>query len=128
MNRRASCMAIVGMFVCTGSVAQALYQVPRDIPTPSQPVSSPVLDARSAADARLRNEPVYVESIVVEGRNPDAPARRKALEVRFAEALAPRPSPLAGINPLNDAPCTSLTSTWWNGVGDTHVPLSGCPR
>jgi len=128
MSHRATCVAISAMLVCTGAAAQALYRVPREVSAPAQPVSSPVLDARSAADARLRSEPVYVESIVVEGRNPDAPARRKALEVRFAEALAPRPSPLAGINPLSDAPCTSLTSTWWNGLGDTHVPLSGCPR
>lgn len=128
MSDRATCVALWAMLVCTGAVAQALYQVPREVPAPAQPVSSPVLDARSAAEARLRNEPVYVESIVVEGRNPDAPARRKALELRFAEALAPRPSPLAGINPLSDTPCMSLASTWWNGVGDTHVPLSGCPR
>jgi hypothetical protein len=74
-----------------------------------------------------RSEAVYVETINVEGRKPDA-RRPRALEVRFAEVLtAPRPSPLAGINPLSDTPCMSLPSTW-NNIGDAHVPQSGCPR
>ncbi|MFO1311584.1 MAG: hypothetical protein U1F41_05900 [Burkholderiales bacterium] len=110
-----------------GVAAQTLYDVPRDPAAPVQPPRSVVLDARSAADARAKFGPVYVESITVEGRrDPDAP-RRKPLEVRFAEALAPRPNPLAGLSTFSDAPCMSLPSTW-NNMGDAHVPLSGCPR
>jgi len=111
---------------CGVAGAQALYQVPRAVAAPAQPAASVVLDLRAAADARLRDVPVYVESIVVEGRDPDR-RRLRPLEVRFAEALAARPRPLAGINPLNDTPCMSLQSTW-NNIGDAHVPLSGCPR
>ena len=114
------------LLVSTWTGAQALYQVPRDALPPAQPVRSVVFDARSAAEVRLRSEPAYVETIVVEGRDPDA-QRRKPLETRFAEALAPRPSPLAGISQFSDAPCMSLPSTW-NNLGDAHVPLSGCPR
>ena len=113
--------------ICACAAAQSLYQVPSDAPPPAQPVRSVVFDAKSATDARLRSAPMYVESIVVEGRNPDA-RRPRALETRFAEILtAPRMSPLAGINPLPDVPCMSLPSTW-NNIGDAHVPLSGCPR
>jgi hypothetical protein len=116
-----------GLALAAGAAAQGLYVVPRDPAAPAEPLRSVVLDARSAADARAKFGPVYVETITVEGRrDPDAP-RRKPLEVRFAEALAPRPSPLAGLSPFSDAPCMSLPSTW-NNIGDAHVPLSGCPR
>jgi len=111
---------------CGFAGAQALYRVPPPVPAPGQPAASVVLDARAAADARSRDAPVYVESIVVEARNPDA-RRLRPLEVRFAEALMARPSPLAAISPFDDTPCMSLPSTW-NNIGDAHVPLSGCPR
>jgi hypothetical protein len=116
---------LAGACACAG--AQALNEIPRNLPAPAQSARSVVFDARSAADARLRNAPSYVETIFVEGRNPDARPPR-ALEVRFADVLtAPRTSPFAGAGMFSDAPCMSLPSTW-NNIGDAHVPLSGCPR
>jgi hypothetical protein len=116
---------LAGACACAG--AQALYEIPRNLPAPTQPARSVVFDTRSAVDARLRNAPSYVETIFVEGRNPDARPPR-ALEVRFTEVLtAPRPSPFAAVSMFSDAPCMSLPSTW-NNIGDAHVPLSGCPR
>ena len=129
MRSRSRTLARTAMLlaVVNGVAAQSLYDVPRDPPSPSEPVRSVVLDARSASEARAKSTPVYVETIVVEGRrDPDA-LRRKPLEARFAEALAPRANPLAGLTPFSDAPCMSLPSTW-NNLGDAHVPLSGCPR
>ncbi|MFO1303693.1 MAG: hypothetical protein U1F54_08165 [Burkholderiales bacterium] len=124
--RALACIASL-LAVTTTAASQSLYEVPRDPAPAAEPVRSVVLDVRSAADARARSAPQYVETIVVEGRrDPDAP-RRKPLEVRFAEALAPRPNPLTGLTPFSDAPCMSLASSW-NNLGDAHVPLSGCPR
>lgn len=119
--------ALPALAFAANAAAQALYELPRAPAPPAEPVRSVVLDPRSAADARAKFGPVYVETITVEGRrDPDAP-KRKPLEVRFAEALAPRPDPLAGMSVFGDTPCMSLPSTW-NNIGDAHVPLSGCPR
>jgi len=85
---------------------------------------------RDAADlARLRQRPAYIESIVVEGRDPYAAAtRKKPLEQRFADALlAPPPSPTAGLRFLDTTPCMSMASTW-NNIGNSYAPISGCPR
>ena len=77
---------------------------------PPEPVRDPALagrsvlfDARGAADARVRQHPQYVESIVVEGRDPDG-RRPKArpLEQRFADALlAPPPAATAGLRMMD---------------------------
>jgi len=95
---------------------------------PAQEATLPrsVVFDRKAAEA-AREQPTYVESIVVIGRDPDVrPARPRSLELRFADALvAPRPSLAAG-RMFDNTPCMSLPSTW-NNIGDAHVPLSGCP-
>jgi len=94
----------------------------------SEPARSVVFDAKAADFARLREQPIYVESIVVEGRDPDGRrSKPKALEQRFAETLlAPRPSPTAGLRLLDTTPCMSLASTW-NNIGHSYAPASGCP-
>lgn len=90
---------------------------------------SVVFDKDAADAARQRNDPIYVERIFVEGRDPDAPrVPRKPLEKRFADTLlAPPPAPMAGMRMLDTTPCMSLASTW-NNIGSNFVPLSGCPR
>jgi hypothetical protein len=89
---------------------------------------SVLFDAKRAEEARAREQPVFVESIVVEGRDPDARRRPpKPLEQRFAEALlAPAPSSTAGLRFLDTTPCMSLQSTW-NTIGNSYAPLTGCP-
>jgi hypothetical protein len=96
---------------------------------PERTARSVLFDPRGAAEARARQQPQYVESLVVEGRDPDLRrAQPKPLEQRFAEALlAPRPSLAGGGQLFGNMPCMSLPSTW-NELGDAHVPLSGCPQ
>lgn len=93
------------------------------------PLRSVVFDKSAADGNRLREQPVYVESIVVEGRDPDARrAKPKALEQRFADALlAPPPSPTAGLRFLDTTPCMSVISTW-NNIGNSYAPVTGCPQ
>jgi len=95
---------------------------------PAEPARSVVFDSKAADFARLRQQPIYVESIVVEGRDPDGRRTKpKALEQRFAEALlAPPPSPTAGLRFLDTPPCMSLPSTW-NNIGNSYAPIHGCP-
>ncbi len=80
------------------------------------------------AAERLRDTPVYIERLVIEGRDPDA-ARRKAkpLEARFADSLnAPPAAGAVGLRPLDTKPCMSMPSTW-NPIGNSYAPLTGCP-
>ncbi len=97
--------------------------------TTVSPMASSVFDKEAAAEARRRQTPLYIESILVIGV--DLNARKvipKTLEQRFAESLnAPPPDPAAGIRPLDTTPCMSLASTW-NNIGSSFVPMSGCPR
>jgi hypothetical protein len=126
----------VAVAVCALLVAaQARPQAPSSSTLPPEPVRDPALagrsvlfDARGAADARVRQSPQYVESIVVEGRDPDG-RRPKArpLEQRFADALlAPPVDGPAGMRRLDTTPCMSLQSTW-NTFGSSFAPLTGCP-
>lgn len=101
-------------------------------PAPSRPpelTSRSVLFDIKAADAqRARRQPQYIESIIVEGRDPDA-ARgpRKPLEQRFAEVLLrPSPAPAKGGRMFDTTPCMSVQSTW-NNIGNSYAPLIGCP-
>ena len=115
--------------------AHARPQVPSPSALPPEPVREPaqaarsvLFDARGASDARVRQSPHYVESIVVEGRDPDG-RRPKArpLEQRFADALlAPPADGPAGMRRLDTTPCMSLQSTW-NVLGSSFAPLTGCP-
>ncbi len=89
---------------------------------------SALFDADAAAAARARAQPQYVESIVVEGRDPDARRPKpRSVEQRFADALlAPPPSPTAGLRMLDTTPCMSVQSTW-NDLGNSYAPITGCP-
>jgi hypothetical protein len=117
------------------AAAQAWPQTLPLTTVPPEPVRDPALAGRSvlfdgggASDARVRQSPHYVESIVVEGRDPDR-RRPKArpLEQRFADALlAPPPDGPAGMRMLDTTPCMSLQSTW-NVLGSSFAPLTGCP-
>ena len=96
--------------------------------TPRSAGRSVLFDAEGAADARVRQYPQYVESIVVEGHDPDG-RRPKArpLEQRFADALLARPpAASAGLRMMDTTPCMSLQSTW-NVFGSSFAPLTGCP-
>ena len=95
---------------------------------PDRAARSALFDAGAADAVRARQQPQYVESIVVEGRDPDAwrPPRR-SVEQRFADALlAPPPSPMAGLRMLDTTPCMSVQSTR-NDIGNSYAPLTGCP-
>ncbi len=122
----------------TCAVAPVVAQTPPGIPV-APPVAAPakapeftsrsvLFDTRSADAARARQQPLYVESIIVEGRDPDGRRPpRKPLEQRFAEALlAPPPASAMGIRGLDTTPCMSLQSTW-NTIGNSYAPLAGCP-
>jgi len=87
---------------------------------------SVVFDHGASDAARLLQRPSYVESIVVEGRDPDA-RKRKPLEQRFAEALLAPPASSVGLRALDTTPCMSMPSTW-NTIGSSYAPLTGCPR
>lgn len=95
----------------------------------STPPRSILFDARSAEEARRRQQAVFVESITVVGRDPDRrPVRRESFETRFANALlAPSPASAAGIRPLDATPCYAVQSSL-NPIGNSYAPLTGCPR
>jgi len=122
-----ACLALCGIGCAS---AQSLYAVPPAVavPTSANAARSPVFDARTADAERWRQQPAYVESIVVEGVDPDARRRpAKSVEQRFADALlAPPPSPTAGLKFLDTTPCMSVQSTW-NNLGNSYAPITGCP-
>ncbi|MFO1316862.1 MAG: hypothetical protein U1F58_14790 [Burkholderiales bacterium] len=95
---------------------------------PDRAARSALFDADAVAAARAREQPQYVERIVVEGRDPDARRPKpRSVEQRFADALlAPPPSPMAGLRFLDTTPCMSVQSTW-NDLGNSYAPITGCP-
>ena len=109
--------------------------VPRTLSTdvltsaPSQAASrSVVFDSGKADELRDRQQPAYVESITVEGRDPDGRrGKRKSLEQNFAEALlAPPPASAMGMRSLRTTPCYAIQSSL-NTIGSSFAPLTGCP-
>ena len=124
--RRSWC-GLVWLAVATAS-AQALYTIPpAGAPPAATAARSLLLDPAAAERERARQQPAYVERIFVEGRDPDAPRRPRAVEQRFADALlAPRPSSTAGLRFLDTTPCMSVISSW-NNPGNSYAPITGCP-
>lgn len=130
MRRRSAPSALLA--ACLAAVASAQ-------PVPSAPAAAParavdfsarsvLFDAQAADTERARQQPQYVESIVVEGRDPYGVKRPiKPLEQRFAEALlAPPPAKAIGMRGLDTTPCMSVPSSW-NSLGNSYAPLAGCP-
>ena len=103
--------------------ADVLVSVP-----PPAASRSVVFDSSKADDLRFRQQPAYVESIIVEGRDPDGRrARRKTLEQTFAEALlAPPPAAAMGMRSASTTPCFAIQSSL-NPIGNSYAPLTGCP-
>jgi hypothetical protein len=97
-------------------------------PPPPAASRSVVFDSGKADDLRFRQQPAYIESITVEGRDQDAPrVKRKSLEQNFAEALlAPPPSAAMGMRSLSPTPCYAIQSSL-NTIGNSYAPLTGCP-
>ena len=127
----------VALAACCVAVAPALRaELPAPLATPpplraqapERAARSTLFDLGAADDARARQQPQYVESIVVEGRDPDARrAKPRSVEQRFADALlALPPSPLAGLRMLDTTPCMSVLSTR-NDLGNSYAPITGCP-
>ena len=89
---------------------------------------SVVFDSSSADDLRLRQQPTYVERILVEGRDPDGPRiKRKPLEQTFAELLlAPPAASAVGLRRITTTPCYAVQSSL-NTIGDSIAPMTGCP-
>lgn len=124
--RRAWCA--IAWCAAANALAQALYALPPpNAPVVTTAARSVLFDAAAAERERARQEPAYVERIFVEGRDPDAPRRPRAVEQRFADALlAPRPTPTAGLRFLDTTPCMSVISSW-NNLGNSYAPITGCP-
>lgn len=124
--RRAWCVALACV-VAADVAAQSLYSVPPAVAPGASSARSTVFDTAAAERERARQQAAYVERIYVEGRDPDAPRRPRAVEQRFADALqAPRPSPTAGLRFLDTTPCMSVISSW-NNLGNSYAPVTGCP-
>jgi hypothetical protein len=95
---------------------------------PSLALRGAPFDATAAQRARLQQQPTYIESIVIEGYDPDARrVPKKTPERRFGDALnAPAAAGMLGSRTVDSTPCMSLASTW-NNIGSSFVPTSGCP-
>ncbi|MBK9114734.1 MAG: hypothetical protein IPM22_03590 [Betaproteobacteria bacterium] len=134
MRPRACAVALAACCVAVAPMARAELPAPLSTPpplrahAPDRAARSALFDAGAADDARARQQPQYVERIVVEGRDPDARRPKpRSVEQRFAEALlAPPPSPLAGLRMLDTTPCMSVLSTR-NDLGNSYAPITGCP-
>jgi hypothetical protein len=85
-----------------------------------------IFDVKASDEARLRQQPIYVESITIIGRPEAKP--QKSVEARFADALnGPATLGIMQFKSLDTTPCMSLASTW-NNIGASFVPMSGCPK
>ena len=130
-RRVCAAIALCALLMASPARAQALSSStlpPEPVRDAAQAGRSVLFDAKGAAEARARQWPQYVESIVVEGRDPDGRRPRvKPLEQRFADALlAPPRAAAAGLRMLDTTPCMSMPSTW-NVLGSSFAPLTGCP-
>jgi hypothetical protein len=111
----------------------AVARIVSPYPLPPEPASasnrsttSILFDLRAAEDLRLRQQPIYVESITVFGHRAEPP--KIPLEQRFANALnAPAAAAAMEIRAMDTTPCLSMASTW-NTIGSSFAPLTGCPR
>ena len=105
----------------------SLYALPAGPTAPASQLTHSILfDLKAAEDARLRQQPIYVESITVFGHRPEPP--KIPLEQRFANALnAPAAAGVMEIRAMDTTPCMSMASTW-NNIGSSFAPLTGCPR
>ncbi|MEO8506961.1 MAG: hypothetical protein ABI593_04960 [Betaproteobacteria bacterium] len=128
MIRGLAATVAAAIVVAAGAQPLPLRTAPAAGSPPASTARSVLFDAKAAEAQRARQTPLYVERIVVEGRDPDAPRRpARPLEQRFADALlAPPPAAAAGLRPLDTRPCLSLPSTW-NTLGSSYAPLAGCP-
>lgn len=130
MTRHTSLAALLAACLAPIVVAQPMPAppVPEPARAPAFTARSVVFDAKAAAEERARQQPLYVESIVVEGRDPDSRRRPvRSLEQRFAETLlAPPPAAAVGMRGLDTTPCMSVPSSW-NSLGNSYAPLAGCP-
>ena len=103
------------------------YPLPAEPTAPSNRSTRGILfDLKSAEDMRLRQQPIYVESITVFGHRAEPP--KIPLEQRFANALnAPAAAGVMEMRAMDTTPCMSMASTW-NNIGSSFAPLTGCPR
>jgi hypothetical protein len=110
------------------AVAQnaSLYALPVESSAgASRATRSILFDLKAADDTRLRQQPIYIESITIYGPNPETP--QKSVERRFADSLNAPVSGAFSMRPVDSStPCLSLPSTW-NNIGSSFVPTSGCP-
>lgn len=128
MMRGLAATLAAAIVAAAGAQPLSLRTAPAAGPPSPSTARSVLFDTKAAEAERARQTPLYVERIVVEGRDPDAPRRpARSLEQRFADALlAPPPAAAAGLRPLDTTPCMSLQSTW-NTLGSSYAPLTGCP-
>ena len=111
----------------------AVAQIASPYPLPAEPADaanrstrSILFDLKTAEDLRLRQQPIYVESITVFGHRAEPPSI--PLEQRFANALnAPAAAGVMEMRAMDTTPCMSMASTW-NNIGSSFAPLAGCPR
>lgn len=127
------CASVVALLVASTSaggqaVPRALTAGALPNPSANMVPRSVVFDSGTADDLRVRQQPTYVERILVEGRDPDGPRfKRKSLEQTFAESLlAPPAASAMGLRRITTTPCYAVQSTI-NILGDSIAPLTGCP-
>ena len=121
--------AAITAFVAGSVCAQPAYTPPPPATAKAESLTSRsiMFDTKAADVERARQQGIYVESITVQGRDPDAPrVPRKPFEQRFAEALL-RPAPTAGARMFDTTPCMSVQSSW-NNIGESYAPMFGCPK
>ena len=118
---------LLALFTATAGAQVSLYALPVEPTVPaSQSTHSILFDLRAAEDLRLRQQPIYLESITVFGHRAEPP--KIPLEQRFANALnAPAAAGAVAIRAMDTTPCMSMASTW-NNIGSSFAPLTGCPR
>jgi hypothetical protein len=119
---------LLALFTATaGAQVVSPYALPAEPAASATKTTHSILfDLKAAEDMRLRDQPIYVESITVFGHRSE-PAKIP-LEQRFANALnAPATAGAMEMRAMDTTPCMSMASTW-NNIGSSFAPLTGCPR
>ena len=104
----------------------SLYVLPVEPTARATPSTRSILfDMKAAEDLRLRNHPIYVESITIVGQSPEPP--KKTLERKFADTLNAPVSGMVEFRQSGSTPCLSMASTRPD-IGSWFTPATGCPQ
>lgn len=108
------------------SQTTSFYVLPVEPTARASPATRSILfDVKAVDDARLRAQPLYVESITIVGQSPEPP--KKSLERKFADALNAPASGMVEFRQSGSTPCLSMPSTRPD-IGSWFTPATGCPQ